>query len=212
MKHLAVTAILVVLSIWGIQAQNPSSMAQVGAKGGVNFSTIGGDDVEEHDSRTSFHAGLFAELPISDRFSIQPELMYSGQGFDIQEIDQDNVFDNDENIEYQLDYIQIPIMAKLYLVQGLYVEAGPQFGFKINEEIDTEPNSDGGDTPIDPDNSYVKDFDTSVGLGAGYKFGSGFFISGRYTQGLSNIFKEDTILENVDAKNSVWQFGVGFTF
>ena len=138
--------------------------------------------------------------------------MYSGQGFDIEERDQDNIFDTDENIEYQLDYIQVPVLLKLYLVKGLSVEAGPQFGFKIHEEIDYQPNADGGDVEISEDDSYVKDVDTGVALGASYKFDSGFFINGRYTIGLTDIYKDDTIFQNVDAKNKVWQVGLGFMF
>ncbi|MCB0439560.1 MAG: PorT family protein [Mangrovimonas sp.] len=212
MKYLVISTCILILSTTSILAQNPSPNLNLGVKGGLNISTVGGDDIEERDSRTSFNAGLFAEVPLTDRFSFQPEVLYSGQGFDIMEIDQDNIFDTNENIEYQLDYIQFPLMAKAYLIKGLYVEAGPQFGFKINEEIDTAPNSDGGDTPIDPDDSYVKDFDFSGALGVGYKFDNGFFLSARYTHGFSSIFKEDTIFEDVDARNSVWQFGLGFSF
>lgn len=212
MKNLFFTALVFIFSIAQINAQADSTSPEIGVKAGVNFATIAGDDIDDLDSRTSFNVGLFMELPLSERFSFQPEILYSGQGFTVLSNNQDNVFDTDENVEYQLSYIQVPLLAKIYLVEGLSIEAGPQFGFKINEEIDTEPMGDGGDTVIDPDDSYIKDFDTSLALGAGYKFNSGFFVNARYTYGLTNIFKENTILENVDAKNAVWQFGLGFTF
>lgn len=211
MKRITAILYILVFTTTGLIAQNIKT-PQLGAKGGVNFATISGDDIEERDSRTSFHAGLVFEIPLGTHFSIQPEALYSGQGFDIREINQDNAFDNDENIEYQIDYLQLPIMAKAYLVKGLYIEGGPQFGIKINEEIDYEPNSNGGDIVIDPDNSYVKDFDTSIALGAGYKFEGGLFLSSRYTHGISTIFKDSTTFQDVDAKNAVWQFGIGFMF
>lgn len=212
MKNLFFTAFVFILGMTQIHAQADSTSPEFGVKAGVNFATITGDDIDDLDSRTSFNVGLFMELPLSERFSFQPEVLYSGQGFTMVTIDQDNPFDTDENVEYQLSYIQVPLLAKIYLVEGLSIEAGPQFGFKINEEIDTEPTSDGGDTVIDPDDSYIKDFDTSIALGASYKFNGGFFINARYTHGITNIFKENTILEDVDAKNAVWQFGLGFSF
>lgn len=212
MKNLFFTVFVCILCITQINAQADSTSPEIGVKAGVNFANIVGDDIDDLDSRTSFNVGLFMEIPLSERFSFQPELLYSGQGFTIMTNDQDNVFDTDENIEYQLSYIQVPLLAKIYLVEGLSIEAGPQFGFKINEEIDTEPTGDGGDTVIDPDDSYIKDFDTSLALGAGYKFNNGFFVNARYTYGLTNIFKDDTIFEDVDAKNAVWQFGLGFAF
>ncbi|MBQ0769113.1 MAG: PorT family protein [Bizionia sp.] len=214
MKNLCIAVVIAASSVLSVSAQNtnPQRDVQLGVKGGMNFSTITGDDFNDLDSRTSFNAGLVAEIPITNRFSIQPEVFYSGQGFDIKEIDQDNVFDTDQNIEYQLDYIQVPILAKFYLVDGLSIEAGPQFGFKINEEIDSQPNSDGGDVDISNEDSSVKDFETSITGGLSYKFSSGFFVSGRYTYGLTNLFDDDSALKNVDAKNAVAQVGVGFMF
>ncbi|OIQ22377.1 porin family protein [Lacinutrix sp. MedPE-SW] len=212
MKKLILSTVVFVSGLAFLNAQSDSKQIQLGVKGGVNSSTISGDDFGDPDSRTSFNAGLVAEIPISERLSFQPEVFYSGQGFDVQEIDQDNAFDTDDNIEYQLDYIQVPLLLKAYVVKGLSVEAGPQFGFKIHEEFDSQPTSDGGDIEIDSDDSYVKDFDTSVAVGASYKFDNGFFLSGRYNIGVTDIFDDGTPFEGVDAKNNVWQFGVGFMF
>ncbi|MCB0389432.1 MAG: PorT family protein [Winogradskyella sp.] len=212
MKKLILITGIFIFSTTLLHAQADSKAIQLGVKGGVNSTKITGDDIDDVKSRTSFNVGLLAEIPITERFSLQPEVMYSGQGFDVKEIDQDNIFDTNENIEYQLDYIQVPVLLKAYLVKGLSIEAGPQFGFKIHEELDFQPNNDGGDIEINEDDSYVKDFDTGLVLGAAYKFDNGFFVNGRYNMGLTNIFEDNTIFENVDAKNAVWQFGVGFMF
>ena len=212
MKKLILSTALFISGLALVNAQSDSKDVQLGIKGGLNSSTISGDDLGDLDSRTSFNAGLVAEIPLTERLSFQPEVLYSGQGFDVREIDQDNIVDTDENIEYQLDYIQVPLLLKAYIVKGLSVEAGPQFGFKIHEEFDYQPNSDGGDIEIDSDDSYVKDFDTSIALGAAYKFDNGFFLSGRYNLGVTDIFEDGTPFEGVDAKNNVWQFGIGFMF
>jgi hypothetical protein len=207
MKKIVFIAIATVFGVGFAQAQADQNLPQIGIKGGLNVSTITADNFNDGaDPRTSFNVGLLAEIPLSDRFSIQPEVLYSSQGFDIQQND------NGDDVEYQLDYIQVPILAKIYLVKGLNVEVGPQFGFKTNEEIDTDPTSDGGDFDIDSDASAVKDFDTSIAAGVGYKFDNGFFINGRYTYGLTDIFKDDSIFQNAEGKNAVWQVGVGFMF
>ncbi len=211
MKKLIVFTGVFLFALTSVYAQSDSKAIQLGAKGGINFSKITGDDFDDVDARTSFNAGLVAEIPLSERISFQPELFYSGQGFDIVQ-GEDRLFNTSEDIEYQLDYIQVPLLLKVYLIKGLSVEAGPQFGFKIHEEFDSEPNSDGGDLEIDEDDSYVKDFDTSLAVGTSYKFDSGFFVSARYTMGLTNIFKDDTLFENVDGKNEVVQVGLGFMF
>ena len=220
MRNLFLTTMIFAASFMSIFAQtdvttysqNDTPAPQFGVKGGVNISTLTSDDFDDPDSRTSFNAGVFLEIPLNDRFSIQPEVLYSEQGFTIKQNDQDNLFDTDENYEYQLSYIQVPIMAKVYLVKGLNIEVGPQFGFKVNEEFDFQPTTDDGDIEIEDEDSYIKDFDTSVAFGAGYKFDNGLFFNARYTLGLTNIFEDNTILGDVDAKNAVWQFGLGFAF
>lgn len=209
MKRIFFVFGLTFVGFCNVNAQADQNLPQIGIKGGVNFSTITADDFEDgKDPRTSFNIGLLAELPLSDRFSIQPEVLYSSQGFDIRQND------DGDDLEYQLDYIQVPVLAKIYLIKGLSIEAGPQFGFKVNEEIDSNPDGDGGDIEIDPDDSSIKKFETSIAAGAAYKFDNGFFISGRYTYGLSNIFEDNTLLDfaNVEGKNAVWQLGIGFMF
>jgi len=105
MKKIVLFTGLVIFSMSGMFAQADSKAVQFGVKGGVNSATISGDDINDAKSRTSFNVGVLAEIPITERLSIQPEVMYSGQGFDVKEIDQDNIFDTNENVEYQLDYI-----------------------------------------------------------------------------------------------------------
>ena len=181
---------------------------QFGIKGGVNFSTFTGDGIptlEDPDSRTGFHLGLLAEIPLADKFSIQPEVLYTARGFDLAEINQDNAADIDDNIQYQLDYISVPVLAKIYLVEGLSVQAGPSFNYKVNEEIDTAPLEDGGDTDVSGIYN-VKDFEIGGAAGLEYKFNNGFFIQGRYNYGFSEL------IEDYDVHNSVFQAGIGYMF
>lgn len=172
-----------------------------GAKGGLNFSTFSGDGFSDFDedskARTAYHLGLLAEIPVSPRFSIQPEVLYSAQGYDILENE------DGEDVEFQLDYVTVPVLAKLYLFKGLSLEAGPQLGFLVKNEVDSASGS------LGLDDDEFNSFDFSVGLGASYKF-SNFFVYGRYNAGMTDIYDIDGV--EVDAKNSVIQAGVGLLF
>ena len=180
-----------------------------GAKGGLNFSSFSGgghEAFEDPEGLTSFHLGLVAEIPVSYRFSIQPEVLYSGQGYSIAKVD------DGDNIGYQLNYVIVPIMAKFYLIDGLSIEAGPQIGFLVDQEIDYDPTSDDGDISLNED--QFSSTDLSLGLGAAYKINS-FFVYGRYNMGLSGIYDDsftDSVLSEADAKHSVLQAGIGFMF
>jgi hypothetical protein len=172
------------------------SGASFGAKAGISFANFTGDDFEDADSRTSFHVGLVAEVPVADRFSIQGEVLYSSQG-----IKGDLPFTNRE-VEYQLDYISVPVLAKVYITNGLSVEVGPQFSFLVNEEIDFDADDDDGDF----ETSEAESFDFALAGGLTFQTDMGLFLTGRYTYGLTDIFQRS------DARNSVFQVGVGFKF
>lgn len=180
------------------ESNNADSMAaSFGVKGGVNFATVTGDDIDSPESRTSFHVGVVGELPISEMFSVQAEVLYSGQGFETDIEGEDN-----SKVEYQLDYINVPVLAKIYVLKGLSIEAGPQFSFKVNEEVDSDPNNNPGDTDVD----IAEDFDFSVAAGLTFQTEMGIFASGRYNMGITDI------VEDLDVKNSVFQIGIGYKF
>ena len=174
-----------------------------GAKGGVNFSNFAGDGFAnfegDSNSRTAYHLGLVAEIPVSYRFSIQPEVLYSAQGFDIIQIE------NSEDLEYRLDYITVPILAKFYLFDGFNIHAGPQLGFLVNSEVSS------GDVDSEIGTENINNFDLSLGLGAGYKINN-FFIYGRYNPGLTDIYESPDATQDAELKNSVIQAGIGFMF
>lgn len=171
-----------------------------GLRGGVNFANITtNDDLGSPDSRTNFYAGLVAELPLQERFSLQGEVFYSGQGFE-----RDIPLVANEKIAYtnKADYIQVPLLAKFYIVEGLSIAAGPQFGFKINEKVEYDSSAVVGS--IETDDIQTFDFQGTGGLE--YKFDNGLFIQGRYTYGFSDLLK------NNDIHTSVFSAGLGYMF
>jgi len=200
MKKLILMASFIAL---GTTATFAQSAFKFGVKAGVNVSNITGSDSRDQDSRLSFNGGFVAELPIIEKFSLQPEVIYSAQGSTIAAIDEDNFLDIDENVEYQLDYIQVPLLAKIYLSDGFSLQAGPSINFLVNEEIDSQPVSNGGDINI-VDGANTFELGTAAGLE--YQFDNGFFIQGRYTRGFTRIY------DNINAYNYAIQAGVGYVF
>lgn len=172
-----------------------SSDVRFGIKGGLNYTTVTKGDFEEGlDPRTSFHIGFVSEIPlIENSLSLQPEVLYSRQGFETNY----EFLGTSYNDEYQVDYINIPILLKIYAVSALSFEVGPQFGLKINEKV-VRNNSE---TEVD----NINEFDTALAGGVSFNFDK-FFISGRYTYSLNEI------IEDSNSKNSVIQVGVGFKF
>jgi len=177
----------------------PYNIFSYGAKAGLSYATATkGTANLAPDSRLGLYVGAFVEIPIVDELlSFQGELLYSAQGFErIYKIDGQEM-----TAEYHLDYINVPILAKYYLVRGFSLEAGPQFGFLINDKIKVPFPTE--ETPIPKE---VSKYDFSVVAGTSFKFDSGLFISFRYTHGFSDAIKE------IEAKNTTFQLGVGYEF
>jgi hypothetical protein len=183
-------------------ASNADSMsASFGVKGGVNFATLNGDDIDSPDSRTSFHVGVFAELPVTSMFSVQAEALYSGQGAEANFSGSDG-----DKAELQLDYINVPVLAKFYIIEGLSIEAGPQFSFLVNDEFDFNPNSNDGDIDLEDSPFEAKSFEFGVAGGLTFQTSMGLFATARYIQGVTDVY------DDADIKNSNFQLGIGFKF
>jgi hypothetical protein len=111
----------------------------VGVKGGASFTTLrgsGADGMGRMDLKTSFHAGAYAQLRVSNSFSVQPELLYSRKGY--------LADGTDVSPSIKLDYIDLPILAVYNLSYRWSVHAGPQLGFLValrqnDREMDRGP-------------------------------------------------------------------------
>lgn len=185
MKKLIVAAILIIAGITNADAQ----LLKFGLKGGVNFSNFnGGVDGIDYSGRTNFHAGAVAEIKLFQNFSLQPELLYTSQGADV-----DGVGD------FNLDYVAVPVLAKFYVISDkLSLEVGPQFSFLVNDAEEAfDDVADGSDN---------ESFDFALAGGIGLNITENFFAQARYTIGLTETSKD------AEVKNAVFQVSIGYFF
>jgi hypothetical protein len=208
MKKLFFITAITIMSITATQAQE----VRLGAKAGVNFSNLGGD-VEDADARTGFHLGGLVEIPINERFSVQPEVLYSAQGAEFNESGNFGGVPYNYSVTTKLDYIQIPVMAKVYLVEGLALEAGPQVAFLVSDKYeydgDLGPFDDNGEGDLDEDD--LSSIDVSLGAGVSYRLPMGLFFGARYNFGLSNV-NDAADKDDYKIHNNVIQLSAGFSF
>ncbi|SEH32787.1 porin family protein [Chryseobacterium culicis] len=170
-----------------------SSPVRFGLKAGLNISNISNSDL---NSKAGFYGGVFANIPVAQDFSVQPEVLYSGMGAK---------FKANSDTKVNLDYISIPFMLQYNALPNLYLEAGPQFSFLVNSKFKNNSNSaDAKD--------IFKTFDFGIGLGAGYYFTQNIGITARYVAGLTDVAKNRPDLSEDKAKNGVFQLGLAYKF
>jgi hypothetical protein len=177
-------------SFFGATAQ-----VQFGAKAGANLANVVGDDAEEAKSKIGFNVGAFVEIPAGEKFSVKPELVYSLQGAKFEETGEDDV-------KFNLSYINIPVLAKYNIAEGFFAETGPQIGFLVSAKA-KQGDADGVDIK-----DTFKGTDFSWALGLGYELPEGFGFNARYNLGLSKLPEDG----DGKVKNGVFQVGVFYKF
>ncbi len=199
-----VVAMATVLITTNVNAQD----FKFGAKAGVNFANIRANN-ENPDYRVSFHFGLTAEYKLSEKFAIQPELLYSEQGAKVSTIIDYNGNEFEFNTTTQLDYLNIPFMFKYYVAKGFSLQAGPQLGILLRSNLKIID-----DIPIDDFYSdlHVKSVNFGMNFGLGFQLTKRIFLDARYNWGLSN----DSDIQEEDYKgeayNDTFQISIGCTF
>ncbi|AFL82068.1 hypothetical protein Aeqsu_2615 [Aequorivita sublithincola DSM 14238] len=160
---------------------------RIGFKGGVNISSIAGDDYYGAlNPLAGFHLGGLVEIPLAGKFSVQPELLYSSQGSKYDTFFGIQLWNNKEKVV--LDYINLPIMGKYYIIKGLSVELGPQIGILVSAH--NKGSDEEGSFNIDSKDKYT-DLDVAIGVSASYRLNNGIFFSLRYNKGLMDISDYD---------------------
>lgn len=177
---------------------NAQNEFKLGVKAGVNYSGFNVNGASSYTNGFGFLGGLIGEYELSGKISLQPELIFS------QKTGARGIPGIPAGIRSDLSYIDIPLNGKYYIFDGFAVEFGPQFDFLINDETTTEfYTSNHNEYPTDLE---TKPIQISLNIGLSYKIVDKYLLQFRYSHGLSNIF------ENIDAKNSVFAFSLGYYF
>lgn len=184
-----------------------SVQPRFGVRGGVSLSMLELDDDYSGtgynlDNKTTFHAGLFANIPLGGAFRIQPEVSYYGGGSKVRGpliYDANNVPPSAlTNYNYELDfhYIGVPVMFQWQSPTGFFVEAGPQGAVLISGKQEI---TDGAETDL-RDRELVKQLDFGAAGGIGYLSRIGLGLNARYYHGLSNVFNSDNAPSNANER------------
>ncbi len=173
-----------------------SAQIQFGIEAGYNLATLVSSPSESAvTSKSDFNAGVLASVPLFSSCSLQPEIMYSGQG--------DALNSMYFSAKTNLDYLNIPVLFKYQHSSGLFAETGPQLGFLLSAHQNA--NGQSVDT-----RSVTQSTDFSWAFGIGYKLPKGLGIDARYNLGLVNLAKGPYFDGTI--KNSVFQFGLFYMF
>lgn len=190
MKKILLMAVVMLASV-ASYAQQAVGTFTLQPKIGMNVASL--TKCDGCDPRIGLAAGVEAEYQATDILSVSAGLIYSMQG-------------NKAKAEgvtqtTKLDYINIPILANVYVTKGLAVKLGVQPAFNVSDKVKLS----GGKASVEAEDVGAESFDFSIPVGLSYEFNN-VVIDARYNFGVTNI------AEGGDAKNSVFQFTLGYKF
>ncbi|MHA4807216.1 porin family protein [Flavitalea flava] len=171
-----------------------NAQVRFGVKGGLNIASWTGSGSGNSSNLVDFHLGGLAKIYVGEGWSVQPELVYSGQGAKVSSLD----------ATFHEGYLNVPVLLKYTTSSGFFGETGPQLGFLLGAKYKTGGNS----ASI---SSSFKSTDLAWAFGIGYMIPrSDVGINMRYNVGLTNIATSSQ--SNGTIKNSVFQLGLLYFF
>lgn len=220
-----IALILLVACCSVAQAQNPVGRFTIYPKLGLNLSQMSDDGIflggTDYIATTQMKQGFTGGVEVAYQFmrplSVSVGAMFSNQGTKFHDfsLTTDDTYESWSDVKYTMNFLNIPIMANLYVAQGLALRVGVQVGFllqsqfsnrietgqKVNEQWQTEVVTSKTDM-----NNILNTVNFSLPIGISYEYRN-IMLEARYTFGLSNPFKAET---GLNSKYQVITFTVGY--
>jgi len=177
-------ATFAIISLITISSKIQAQGVGLGIKAGANFANQSINTIKQ-ESITGFNGGAYLILAFSEKWAIQPELLYSSQGAEL------------PSTTREFDYMSIPVLLRWKPISVLSIEAGPQFSKLVGAKID------GADVQDEFKNS-----DFGLAVGATVHLPLGLNAGLRYVWGFTDV---SDVQSNPEVKNTVVQLYAGWT-
>lgn len=198
------TFLLWVVAIFTTTQLYAQKKVSPGIRAGVNVATLSNINA---DFKADFYAGGILSLHLGQRYTLQPELIYTRQGANhvVFMDDETGQPAGQENVTIQ--YLSLGAINKFYFVEGFHGLVGPSLDMKIGKNFPR----------IDFDDDDYGGVDLGIALGLGYTLPFGLTVEGRFKTGLLDAFNNDYFLGMFDdpddvSLNRVFQIGVSYSF
>lgn len=198
-----ILAAALMIAASGAKAQSSVGSWSIQPKAGINIATM--TDSEGADPRFGLVGGAESEYQVSERVSLTTGLLYSQQG----------IKDSPEGISetVKMDYLNIPVLANLYVAKGLALKVGLQPGFLLNDKVEVKANGVKAEVGLKESfravgiDADIKTVVVSVPVGISYEF-SNLVFDARYNLGISSAASHT----DESTRHNVFQFTVGYKF
>jgi hypothetical protein len=188
-----------------------SQSALFGIKGGVNFAQLYSTFENTTGSAstgllTTYSGGVFADVLISNKISIQPGFNFTGKG--------GKQKNGDTVIKAKLFYLQFPVNVVYHaeIDPGeIYFGAGPYLGYGLSAKVqisDGSKISESHNVGFGGGEDKYQSLDAGLNVLLGIKLDNGFLLDVHYDFGLTNVSN----ISGTNTTNRVFGVSVGYVF
>ena len=199
MKKMMMIAAMMIAAV-SANAQNEVGQITLQPKAGINISNVTGYVLVDKKAKVGLVAGVEAEYGVAENFGLAFGVLYSMEGCKGKAGryagEGEGLYLTDGT--YNLDYINIPILAQYYPVKGLALKAGIQPAFNVRHKVSADGEK--GDIP------NVQSFNFSIPVGISYEYES-FVLDARYNIGVTKLIKDSD-----QGRNSTFSITIGYKF
>lgn len=213
MKNLKISIIVmlsVLLNQTNVFAQKVSPLT-LGVKAGFNYSSLNITFTDVDKFKTGYHFGAFARINTGQFFAVQPELIFSKKGAQVNY----SIDFIKGNVALDLQYLDLPILGVAKLSNTFSLQAGPYASVLLDSKIIHNSNIPFLNLSYDLGTNLFSKMDYGFVAGGEMKIGN-IGTGVRYNYGLGKVEKVKQILNTdftlTNARNTVWQVYLTYTF
>ncbi len=208
MKKILLSAlVLLVSTLSTIQAQNHNFIS-LGAKAGVNVNGVDEYQGISGNLTLGLTAGLFVEVRPTSLLGLSAELLYSERGFQLEQKSLDimpGVSLGEFKMDQKIQYVDIPLMAKFYILGGLSANIGIMPSIILGAQGDATVGSLLGNGE---NKSAFHDVHFSIPVGVSYQLTRNLNVDARFIIPVSETNKVSGSIESI--KVNTFSVSVGY--
>lgn len=213
-----------------VQPMKTKEPVRFGIKGAASATQFSEQQLNAKNQKLGFNAGVFVNVPLSQKFALQPEVLYNQMGAksvisDTEVTTGTTSVRTKNDFTTTLNYISVPVMLQMKPADNFYIEAGPEVSYFVdgkNKGEQTVTTTLAGTTTTQTQSSSesinkddIKKFNLGFGLGLGYYFTPNLGINARYVNSLTHIANNSDAA--TDAQKNVntnrgFQLGLNYKF
>ncbi len=210
-----ITTVLLIVFATTIMAQTKAvKPIQFGVKSGISFNHFLGDFPIDITPKLyiGFTAGVFGNYIINDKFSVQPEILYTRKGSKFK-----NNYADIADLYFKTDWIEIPILGMYQINDDFSLFCGPYLGFYLDGQAVVDFLGF-LDIDIDIKREDLQLPDYGLVIGGLYNISKNIAVQARWEYGIQDLadgYKINILnigdIDFIDLNNSSFQLQLDFT-